>query len=609
MSDRHTSSAVLAPPPGLTADKIPLIALAGQPNMGKSTLFNLLTGLHQHVGNWPGKTVERREGRFVLAGSECHLVDLPGTYSLTANSPEEVIAREFILREHPDLVVALVSAANLERSLYLVAELIALPTPLVVALNMMDVAAQEGIHVEPEVLEAALGVPVVPITASRCAGIGELLQVIQETLDGRRVPMPRLPEIRSDHRQALQEITTRIAGHVPQPYPCAWAALKLLEGDAEITRRMQAALPRAEWEGVHQVLTAHDDAFLAVASGRYEWIGRMVRAAVVRPRLGQVSLTERLDRWAAHPVWGLAILAGILGLIFGLTFSIGAPVQAWLDERVVGGLASLAGRLLAGPLLSGTPFWVRGFVVDGVIGGVGSVITFLPIMVIFFAVFALLEDVGYMARAAYVMDNLMHLLGLHGKSFLPLFLGFGCNVPAILGTRVIELVAGAPADHPDCPAGALHRPHGGGGLPGAGLLRRKRPVRRLGVGAAFAAGAGLERYAAQPGHFQRPALSLHHGNAALPPAQRPHDRPAGLAEGHGFRQESRDGHPGDGAARLGALGAAQWGSANQLPGPLWTVPLAGGELDGSRLAPDGRSHHQLPRQRKRHRHAGRALWQ
>jgi ferrous iron transport protein B len=433
MSECHTTPAPVKPRFTPDAVDTPLIALAGQPNMGKSTLFNLLTGLNQHVGNWPGKTVERREGDFSLQGRTCHLVDLPGTYSLTANSPEEVIAREFILRESPSLVVALVSAANLERSLYLVSELVALPTPLVVAVNMMDVADQEGIEVEVEVLEAALGVPVAAITATRAAGVKHLLQVIQETLDGQRICMPRQPEIRPDHQAALREVRHLINGSVPAPYPSDWTALKLLEGDAEMTRRMQAALPADAWGAVHGVLLQHDDAFLAVASGRYEWIGRMVRAAVATPRVGQVSLTERLDRWAAHPVWGLFILGGILGMVFWLTFAIGTPMQSWLDTTLVHGTAGMLSRLLAG-----APGWLVSLVVDGALGGAGTVITFLPILVIFFATFAVLEDVGYMARAAYVMDNLMHLMGLHGKSFLPLFLGFGCNVPAIMGTRVID---------------------------------------------------------------------------------------------------------------------------------------------------------------------------
>lgn len=411
----------------------PLIALAGQPNMGKSTLFNLLTGLNQHVGNWTGKTVERRDGVFSLNGRDAHLVDLPGTYSLTANSPEEVIAREYILRERPDMVLAVVSAANLERSLYLVAELLALQTPLVVALNMMDVAAQEGYQINAPALESALGVPLVPITATRALGVRELLNRVDETLQGKTVSAAHAPEIRADHRQVLDEITQHIASHVPAPYPSDWVALKLLEGDSVVTEMMQSALPGVNWQAVSTILRDHDDAMLAVASGRYEWIGQIIQTTVTQPKIGQIGLTERLDRWAAHPFWGLVILAGILGLVFWLTFTIGSPVQEWLDTAIIAPIAEFASNALAT-----APFWVQGMVVDGVIGGAGSVLTFLPILVIFFATFALLEDVGYMARAAYVMDNLMHLMGLHGKSFLPLFLGFGCNVPSIMGTRVID---------------------------------------------------------------------------------------------------------------------------------------------------------------------------
>jgi ferrous iron transport protein B len=409
------------------------IALAGQPNMGKSTLFNLLTGLNQHVGNWPGKTVEQRQGVFHYNEKEFCLVDLPGTYSLTANSPEEVIAREYILREKPDMVVAVVSAANLERSLYLVSELICLPAPLVVALNMMDVADQEGIHVEPEVLQAALGVPVIPMTATRSTGVKDLLKEVERVSQGQRDLVPHLPEIRSDHREALNEMIRLVGEYVPAPYPVDWAAIKLLEGDSEMTARMKALLPQDRWESVHALMMDHEDAMLAIASGRYDWVGRMVRAAVTHPRLGQISLTDRLDRWATHPVLGLFILAGILGLVFWLTFTLGAPIQEWLDTAIISPIAGWASELLVN-----APAWLHGMVVDGIIGGAGSVLTFLPIMVIFFASFGLLEDVGYMARAAYVMDNFMHMMGLHGKSFLPIFLGFGCNVPAITGTRVID---------------------------------------------------------------------------------------------------------------------------------------------------------------------------
>ncbi len=434
MSDCHDGAAPRQASSSRNTNGNILIALAGQPNMGKSTLFNHLTGLNQHVGNWSGKTIERRDGTFRLDGREVTLVDLPGTYSLTANSAEEVIAREFILREKPDLVLAMVSAANLERSLYLVAELVSLPSPLLLVLNMVDVADQEGIHVDPVALSAALGLPVVPMTATRSEGMPELLRVLAQSLADERPAAARSePAIRADHRAALEQILAALQGFVPAPYPPEWTALKLLEGDAEMTRLVRAQLPAEQWAAVEGILRQHDDAFLAVASGRYEWIGRMVQAAVEHPKPGQINLTERIDRLAAHPAWGLLILALILGLVFWLTFSLGSPLQNLLTRFLLLPLDGLVSGWLAG-----SPIWLRGAIVNGALGGVGAVLTFLPILLIFFGAFAFLEDTGYMARAAYVMDNLMHLMGLHGKSFLPLFLGFGCNVPAVMGTRTID---------------------------------------------------------------------------------------------------------------------------------------------------------------------------
>jgi len=432
MSDCHTPSSSQAPVVQAAAG-IPTIALAGQPNMGKSTLFNLLTGLNQHVGNWPGKTIEKKEGLFKHDGREYHLVDLPGTYSLTANSPEEVIAREYILRQLPDLVLAVVSAANLERSLYLVSELAALPCRLVIALNMVDVASQEGIDVDVEKLSAAVGVPVIPLVATHARGVDSLLQAIRMELQSSVIEKRSMPEIRSDHRQVQSDLEAWIRPYLPPEYPPAWCALKLLEGDAEMRGLVRGAVPADTSKQVEGLLLKHDDAFLAIASGRYAWIESILRSAVHGQKAGQISITDRIDRYATHPVSGLAILAGILGLVFWLTFTIGSPIQNALAKGVVAPLAAWAGTLLAG-----VPFWLRGLVVDGLIGGVGSVLTFLPILMIFFGAFSLLEDVGYMARAAYVMDNFMHWMGLHGKSFLPLFLGFGCNVPAVLGTRTIE---------------------------------------------------------------------------------------------------------------------------------------------------------------------------
>ncbi len=415
------------------AEHLITVALAGQPNVGKSTLFNLLTGLNQHVGNWPGKTIERKTGTCHFNGHTLDIVDLPGTYSLTANSLEERIARDYIIKEKPDVVVAIVNAASLERNLYLVAELLPLPVLVIVALNMVDVAESEGMKVEPHVLEAALGVPVVPMVATKGEGVRPLLEEIDRLVEGKVDYRPRRPQIREDHLEVVEEVESLVASYVPEPYPGGWVALKLLEGDAEVMEMIRERMEEGNWQKVYAILHQHEDAMVAVASGRYDWIVRMIRAALTRPQVGQISLTHRLDRWATHPFWGLLILLGIVGFIFWLTYAVGAPLQEWLDAVVVGGAADLASAAL-----SGAPGWLTGLVVDGMIGGVGTVLTFLPILIIFFASFGFVEDVGYMARAAYVVDRFMHLMGLHGKSFLPLFLGFGCNVPSVMGARIVE---------------------------------------------------------------------------------------------------------------------------------------------------------------------------
>jgi ferrous iron transport protein B len=409
------------------------VALAGQPNVGKSTVFNLLTGLNQHVGNWPGKTIEQKSGAYNYSGTEVRIVDLPGTYSLTANSLEEQIARDYIIREKPDVVVAIVNAAALERSLYLVAELLELSVPVVLGLNMTDVAEQQRMSIEPHVLEAALSLPVVPMVASKNQGTRELVEAVDRLASDPDGYAPCRPGIREDHQAVLSQIREIIAKQIPEPYPEDWVALKLLEGDKEITRMMQERLSPERWEQVHAILMQHEDAILAVAGARYDWIGRMVRAALVRPILGQVTLTDRLDRVATHPFWGLLALVGILGLVFWLTYNVGAPLQELLDIYLV-----QAGAAWVRAVLSNAPAWLVGLLADGVIAGAGMVVTFLPILIIFFAALAFLEDVGYMARAAYVMDRFMHMMGLHGKSFLPLFLGFGCNVPGVMGTRIID---------------------------------------------------------------------------------------------------------------------------------------------------------------------------
>ena len=422
------------------ADGKVVIALAGQPNVGKSTVFNLLTGLNQHVGNWPGKTVEQRTGAFEHDGEIVEIIDLPGTYCLTAGSPEELVARDYVIRERPDVVLVVINAASLERNLYLVAELLALPVPLVIGLNMIDVAKQEGFEVKAEVLADAMGVPVIPMVARRAEGVHELIDAALRVARQGPARQPSRPAIREDHRQVLAQLRMLIESYVPQPYSPDWVALKLLEGDQQVTEMMRHLMSREEssdsktpWTAVENTLQHHEDALIAVATGRYEWIRSMTQAALVRPRAGRISITHRLDGYATHPFWGLVILAGVMATIFGLTYSLGTPLQRWMATYLVGGAAEGITRLLAG-----APAWLVSLVVQGIIGGVGTMVTFVPILLIFFIVMGLLEDVGYMARAAYVMDRFMHVMGLHGKSFMPLFLGFGCNVPAIMGARIID---------------------------------------------------------------------------------------------------------------------------------------------------------------------------
>lgn len=429
-------------PPALTQDSTQsersiLVGLSGQPNVGKSTVFNLLTGLDQHVGNWPGKTVERKEGMLSHDGTPMRIVDLPGTYSLTANSEEERIARDFIVHEAPDVIVMIADASALERNLYLLAELLVLPVPVVLGLNMMDVAEGQGIHIEPHVLEAALGLPVIPLVATRNQGVSQLIATAGRLAQEPARFRPTRPEIAEPHRDVLTQVRTLLNAHVPGPYQGDWIALKLLEGDTEITEKAQSWLPESDWSSIADLLKEHEDAVLDIASGRYEWIARMVRAAVIHPSLGQISLTDRLDRIAVHPLWGLLLLLAMFGLVFWLTFTVAAPIQHWLDVSVVERIQGWLKETLVN-----APPWLADLLVHGLLGGVGIVVTFVPILIVFFTALALLEDTGYLARAAYVMDRFMHFLGLHGKSFLPLFLGFGCNVPAVMGARVIDSQSG-----------------------------------------------------------------------------------------------------------------------------------------------------------------------
>ena len=413
------------------ADRDLLVALAGQPNVGKSTVFNILTGLSQHVGNWPGKTVEKKEGYYISGATRIKIVDLPGSYSLTAYSEEERIARNFIINERPDAIVLIANASAVDRSLYLLAELLLLKAPIIVALNMMDVAEQQGIRIDIGLLEKYLGIPVIPMVASKNQGIKALVSAILSLSEGKREYMPSIADISEDHRDIFMGLADILERYISPPYLAKWTITKIMEGDPDITEKMSQTVPPDSWSKVQALLRQHEDSLHAVVRGRYDWIEGAVRSAVSEFKRGQILLTDRLDEILTRPVMGIPILLGVLALVFSLTYGLGLPLQQLL-ESFMNSLATWVD-----PLLGQSP-WLRGIIIDGLIGGVGTVLTFLPVLLFFFAAMAFLEDVGYMARAAFVMDRFMHVIGLHGKSFLPFCLGFGCNVPAVMGTRIVE---------------------------------------------------------------------------------------------------------------------------------------------------------------------------
>jgi len=423
------SAAEICLPP---VEKGIFVALVGQPNVGKSTVFNILTGLSQHVGNWPGKTVEKKEGIHRADNVLIRIVDLPGTYSLTAFSEEERVARDFIIKEKPDLVVLVLNAAALERNLYLLSEVLLLNRPVIVALNMLDVASNQGIQIDTKALQDSLGIPVIPMVAKRNSGIKELVAQISSLALCDNKFHPQLPEVSFDHQQIYQKILEAVRPYIQEPYTPEWIAIKLMEGDPEVSKMVEGKAQKSAWDEIRNLLIKHEDALHAVVNGRYDWIEKMTRAAISRFKMGQVVLTDRIDHILTRPIFGIPVLLAVMAAVFSLTYSVGVPMQKWMDVLIHQFIQ------FCEPYITVLPAWLQGLLLNGVIGGAGSVLTFLPILLIFFTIMALLEDVGYMARAAFVMDRIMHLVGLHGKSFIPMCLGFGCNVPAVLGARIIE---------------------------------------------------------------------------------------------------------------------------------------------------------------------------
>ncbi len=414
-----------------------LFALAGNQNSGKTTLFNQLTGSNQHVGNFPGVTVEKKEGT-VRKHKDVTVVDLPGIYSLSPYSPEEIVSRNFIVDEHPDAIINIVDAMNLERNLYLSLQLIELRVPMVIALNMMDeVRANEG-YINVKELEKELGVPVVPISASKNEGIGELIRVAVDTARSKHQPK-RLDFCSGEVHKAIHAVSHLIEDKaLAQGFSARFAATKLIEGDPLLEKRL--GLSEADYdilghfvEGMEKATGTDREA--ALADMRYSYIDKLVSKAVVKPRQSREQLRSlRIDSVLTHRVFAIPIFLCIMFAIFWLTFGSLGALLSDLFESGIEAVTELVDGALKGLNVSG---WMNSLIVDGVLAGVGSVLSFLPVILLLFFFLSILEDTGYMARVAFVMDKLLRKIGLSGRSFVPMLIGFGCSVPAIMATRTL----------------------------------------------------------------------------------------------------------------------------------------------------------------------------
>ncbi len=424
----------------MAAPKNLRIALAGNPNSGKTSIFNSMTGARQQVGNWPGVTVEKKTGSFTYNGYEIEVVDLPGTYSLTAYSVEERVARAYLVEEKPDVVIHVVDSGNLARNLYLTVQLLELGVDLVVDLNMWDEFAACGSELDRDRLATLIGAPVVPTVGHREIGIDDLLdatiRLFEERVKGHR----HVPISYGSHvDDVLNELTDLLEGsqELIGSYPPRWAAIKLLEGDIEITKLLSSDDDRArrireaaERAARHIEVATKSDPEKVISEGRYGYIEGALKEVLTEETADRMELSRRLDRVFTNRYLGYPIFLAFVWILFQLTFRVGAYPMEWI-ETFVGWLSTTLAAVLPESMLSS-------LIVDGVIGGVGSVIVFLPNIMTLFLAIAFLEDSGYMARAAFLMDRVMHALGLHGKSFIPLLVGFGCSVPAIMATRTLE---------------------------------------------------------------------------------------------------------------------------------------------------------------------------
>lgn len=419
------------------------IALAGNPNSGKTTLFNELTGSRQHVGNWPGVTVEKKEGVY-RKNREVTILDLPGTYSLSPYSAEEIVARDYIVKAKPSAVINIVDGSSIERNLYLSLQIMETQIPMVIAMNMMDEVEARGDNIDCEKLSKILGVPVVPIVARVGKGLNELMKAAVEAA-GKGQRAQRLALFEDDLESSIEAVADVLGGaDVDENY---WKAIKLVENDEAVVNELEpekrTAVKQLTDEANRQ---AGGDAEAKIADYRYQYIGKIVKACVRRShRTNTETKSDKLDKILTNRFLALPIFAAIMYLLFACTFSEnflfmeGLPSPGiWLAGLVEEGWGALTGVLERALEAAGASQWVFSLVIDGIMAGIGAVAGFLPLVLVLFLLLSFLEDSGYMARVAFVMDRIFRHFGLSGRSFIPMLMGFGCSVPALMASRTLE---------------------------------------------------------------------------------------------------------------------------------------------------------------------------
>jgi len=413
------------------------VAIAGNPNSGKTSIFNMVTGTRQQVGNYPGVTVEKKEGLYTYKAYKIRFVDLPGTYSLSPYSTEELVARRFIIENRPDVVVDVVDCSNIERNLYLATQLMEMNVPMVLAFNMSDIAKRNGLQFDIAGLAELLEVEIVRTVGNKAEGKNELLDAIVKTAQEGRVAREHRvhfsPDIETE-LASIEELVTRLEPGLGQKYGSRWLALKLLEQDSEIIDKVRnEELKETALKSVERIRSVFkDEPEMLIADKRYGYISGACQETIKTIGEARHSKSDMIDAIVTNPFLGLPIFLLLLYVVFQLTFTVGEYPMGWLAD-----LFAWSGNAITS-VWPAEAQWLRSLLVDGIIGGVGGVVVFLPNILLLFLAIAFLEDTGYMARAAFIMDRIMHKIGLHGKSFIPMLIGFGCTVPAIMATRILE---------------------------------------------------------------------------------------------------------------------------------------------------------------------------